>query len=83
MQQAAIAQVPQISAVLDHIASTSGCAFSRMSGSGATCFGIYPAPADAKAAARQLAAERPDWWVCFAVLGSPPQADAQLIRSTT
>ncbi|WP_433990305.1 4-diphosphocytidyl-2-C-methyl-D-erythritol kinase (plasmid) [Pseudoseohaeicola sp. NH-UV-7] len=83
MQQAAIAQVPQISAVLDHIASTSGCAFSRMSGSGATCFGIYPAPADAKAAALQLAAERPDWWVCFAVLGSPPQADAQLMRSTT
>ena len=83
MQLAAIAQVPQIKTVLDHIASTSGCLFSRMSGSGATCFGIYPTLDSARVAARRLEAERPDWWVRPTLLGAPPESAAQLMRSTT
>lgn len=40
-----------------------GADFIRMSGSGATCFGIFADGADAGAAAARLAAARPDWWV--------------------
>jgi 4-diphosphocytidyl-2-C-methyl-D-erythritol kinase len=40
-----------------------------MSGSGATCFGLYDdAEAAARAAAR-LRAERPGWWVVETMLG--------------
>ena len=39
-----------------------------MSGSGATCFGIFAAAAEAKAAARRLARRRPASWVAAAPL---------------
>lgn len=35
----------------------------RMSGSGATCFGLFDSPADAQAAATVIKANHPDWWV--------------------
>lgn len=35
----------------------------RMSGSGATCFAIYPGPRQAATAARRIAADHPDWFV--------------------
>jgi 4-diphosphocytidyl-2-C-methyl-D-erythritol kinase len=34
----------------------------RMSGSGATCFALYPEEAARDAAAARLAAAHPDWW---------------------
>ncbi|MCE0504462.1 4-(cytidine 5'-diphospho)-2-C-methyl-D-erythritol kinase [Roseivivax sp. GX 12232] len=37
--------------------------FQRMSGSGATCFGLYADLRAAEAAAQQIAAVRPGWWV--------------------
>ena len=40
-----------------------GAALSRMSGSGATCFGIFPDAPSATAAARRIAAANPRWWV--------------------
>jgi 4-diphosphocytidyl-2-C-methyl-D-erythritol kinase len=36
------------------------CLLARMSGSGATCFGLFPNAAAAEAVARALA--RPGWW---------------------
>jgi 4-diphosphocytidyl-2-C-methyl-D-erythritol kinase len=36
---------------------------SRMSGSGATCFGLCDRPAAAAAAARALADQHADWWI--------------------
>lgn len=38
-----------------------GCAFARMSGSGATCFGLFEHRRDAQEAADAIA--RPGWWV--------------------
>lgn len=35
----------------------------RMSGSGATCFGLYADDAQAAAAAQAISAAHPDWWV--------------------
>jgi 4-diphosphocytidyl-2-C-methyl-D-erythritol kinase len=40
-----------------------------MSGSGATCFGIFP-QAEAEAAAQRLRAAQPGWWVEASTLGA-------------
>ena len=40
----------------------------RMSGSGATCFGLYESDAEAIAAQTQLAAAHPDWWFATGAL---------------
>jgi len=40
-----------------------GPIFARMSGSGATCFGIFESAAKADAAARTIRSEQPDWFV--------------------
>ena len=40
-----------------------GARIARMSGSGATCFGLFESEAQAKGAARHIARERPGWFV--------------------
>lgn len=65
----ALAIVPSIGDVLDCLAATDGCRLARMSGSGATCFGLYGTEDEAKDALRRIAAERPDWWLAGGVLG--------------
>lgn len=40
-----------------------GSALARLSGSGATCFGIFADAAAAQTAARRIAAAHPRWWV--------------------
>lgn len=57
----AITARPVIGEVLQAIAATEGCALARMSGSGATCFGLYASAAQAQSAAEALT--RPGWWV--------------------
>jgi 4-diphosphocytidyl-2-C-methyl-D-erythritol kinase len=54
---------PAIDAVLGELEGTGGCLLARMSGSGATCFGIYDSQSRADAAAEAIAALRPGWWV--------------------
>jgi 4-diphosphocytidyl-2-C-methyl-D-erythritol kinase len=39
-----------------------------MSGSGATCFGLFTEPDAAREAAARLASEAPGWWVAAAPL---------------
>jgi 4-diphosphocytidyl-2-C-methyl-D-erythritol kinase len=59
LEAPAIGLVPEIA---DVMAALNGAEFARMSGSGATCFGLY-ATVDARdRAAAQLAAAHPDWW---------------------
>lgn len=60
LEPAAISLCPEIAGVLGAIRETFGCHLARMSGSGATCFGIYPDVETARAAASSLA--RPGWW---------------------
>jgi 4-diphosphocytidyl-2-C-methyl-D-erythritol kinase len=52
---------PAISDVLAAIAAQPGCLLARMSGSGATCFGLFADPAAAEHAAAVTA--RAGWWV--------------------
>ena len=66
----AIALVPEIGVVLKRVARLDGVLLPRMSGSGATCFALFPTWTEAAVAARQLRAERPDWWVGAAALSS-------------
>ncbi len=51
---------PVIDETLRAIAAQPDCLLARMSGSGATCFGLFADPAQAAAAAQRLA--RPGWW---------------------
>lgn len=60
LEPPAIALHPVIGMVLAALADVPGCLLARMSGSGATCFGLFPDAASAEAAARALA--RPGWW---------------------
>jgi len=63
---------PVIDTVLDRLAAQPGCLLARMSGSGATCFGLFPAEAPAAEAARRLSAAAPGWWVEAAPLLASP-----------
>ncbi len=63
MEPAATRLVPEI-ATLGAMLDGEGALLSRMSGSGATCFGIFGSLEKAKAAAEALSAERPDWYFC-------------------
>ena len=53
---------PAIDEVLQAI-SHSGALRARMSGSGATCFGLFADDKSAGAAAAKIAEDHPDWWV--------------------
>jgi 4-diphosphocytidyl-2-C-methyl-D-erythritol kinase len=62
--------VPQIGDVIAAIAAQSECLLARMSGSGGTCFGLFPTAQSAREAAAALSAQDPAWWVKdAAVLG--------------
>jgi 4-diphosphocytidyl-2-C-methyl-D-erythritol kinase len=60
LEPPAIALRPVIGTVLTGLAAAQGCLLARMSGSGATCFGLFADAATAEAAAGALA--RPGWW---------------------
>ncbi|MBW4024210.1 MAG: 4-(cytidine 5'-diphospho)-2-C-methyl-D-erythritol kinase [Proteobacteria bacterium] len=65
LEAPAIAVAPVIGAVIAAIRAQPGCLLARMSGSGATCFGLFPDSAAAAAAAAGLARTglaRADWW---------------------
>lgn len=63
LEAPARAILPEIDDVLAAVTETKECRLARMSGSGATCFGVYGSVTEAEAAARDLSAAHPDWWV--------------------
>jgi 4-diphosphocytidyl-2-C-methyl-D-erythritol kinase len=67
LTRAAIAVTPEIGEVLAAISVTERCLFYRLSGSGATCFGVYADGAAAKTAAAALKAQHPAWWITAAI----------------
>ncbi|MBF9231838.1 4-(cytidine 5'-diphospho)-2-C-methyl-D-erythritol kinase [Microvirga alba] len=54
---------PIIAEALKRVAGTNGCRLARMSGSGATVFGLYDNCEVAAAAAKRIARQKPEWWV--------------------
>ncbi len=73
LQAAAIGIQPVIGEVLDVLTALPGALLARMSGSGATCFAIFPTPAAAAAAASRIT--QPGWWHWGGGLYEPPQPD--------
>jgi 4-diphosphocytidyl-2-C-methyl-D-erythritol kinase len=65
----AIELEPVIAAVLSVLRKLPDCRLARMSGSGATCFGLFDSSAAASAAARTLRVGYPTWWTRATVLG--------------
>ena len=55
-------EAPGIGDVLDGLVQ-SGAMLSRMSGSGATCFGLFANKSDADKAAASIEKANPKWWV--------------------
>ena len=70
LEAPAIELEPAIAEVLSVLHGLPGCRLARMSGSGATCFGLFPTNAAAAAAARTLRVGYPQWWVRATVLGA-------------
>lgn len=63
LEAPATALVPIIGDVLAALEVQKGCLLSRMSGSGATCFGVYDSRENALDAAQLLQKAYPEWWV--------------------
>jgi 4-diphosphocytidyl-2-C-methyl-D-erythritol kinase len=63
LEQPAIRLAPVIEDVLGVIGGRANCRLARMSGSGATCFGLFEQKEEAEAAAKKIRRQYPDWWV--------------------
>ena len=83
LQAPAVRDSPAIGEVLAALDAQPACRLARMSGSGATCFGLFTRMQQAEAAAAAISAAHPDWWVQSGRLNGGQMAAPQLIRSTT
>jgi len=72
LEEPAIAIAPAIAEVLGALRTLPGCRLARMSGSGATCFALFSAAAEAIVGAETLSARHPQWWVRAGALGASP-----------
>ena len=68
LEPPAIKLVPVIGDVIAQLAQTQGCMLARMSGSGATVFGLFGSSGQAHQAAQVMRAASPDHWVAAAPL---------------
>jgi 4-diphosphocytidyl-2-C-methyl-D-erythritol kinase len=62
LEPTAVEMAPDIDDALNEL-SMAGALVTRMSGSGATCFGLFESAAQAKGAARHIGRQRPSWFV--------------------
>ena len=69
LTRAAVSRVPAITDVFDAIGVLPGCRLVRMTGSGATCFGLFDDGAATENAAKELAKSHENWWIRPVALG--------------
>ncbi len=62
---------PDIDHVLETLHHEPGCVFAQMSGSGATCFGLFNDREYAEGAAGRIAQDHPQWWVKATRIAAP------------
>ena len=74
LQDPARRLVPEIDAVIAELDACPECLLSRMSGSGATCFGLFTSLSDAERASSDISKRYPNWWVKPVKLGSMDKA---------
>jgi len=72
LEAAARALAPGVGDVLAALRDAGGATLVRMSGSGATCFGLYPGAEERTAAAARIAAWHPGWWRLESRFRAPP-----------
>ncbi|MGI9384350.1 MAG: 4-(cytidine 5'-diphospho)-2-C-methyl-D-erythritol kinase [Methyloligellaceae bacterium] len=63
LEAPALRLAPEITEARDLLAEAEGCRLVRLSGSGATWFGVFATQAEAERAAERIARDRPGWWV--------------------
>lgn len=63
--------VPEIEEAIGLLSAQEGCGLARMSGSGATVFGLFESMDDAEYAIAAIANARPGWWVRGGTINSP------------
>lgn len=71
LQPSAISLVPEIGDTIRLIERQPGCRLARMSGSGASCFGLFGKLTAARRARNAILAEVPGIWCVAVLLGSP------------
>ena len=69
LEPAALEEAPVIADVLALLRTSPGCGLARVSGSGATCFGLFDDERVAREAEARIAALHPDWWLASGRLG--------------
>ena len=69
---AATGLLPAIADVLAALEQQPPCLLARLSGSGATCFGLFAERGEAREAAAAIAAAHPGWWVVATMLTAAP-----------
>lgn len=77
LQPPAVKLVPVIGDIVAQLAEAPGCIVARMSGSGATVFGLFGSSGQAHQAAQVMRASHPDHWVAAAPLIVPQTAETQ------
>ncbi|MCP8939269.1 4-(cytidine 5'-diphospho)-2-C-methyl-D-erythritol kinase [Alsobacter sp. SYSU M60028] len=68
LEAPALRVAPAVGETLAALRATQGCRLARMSGSGATCFGLYDDCHAAARAARTLRTRHPGWWIAPTLL---------------
>jgi 4-diphosphocytidyl-2-C-methyl-D-erythritol kinase len=69
LEAPAIKLAPAVGDLLAALGTLAGCRLARMSGSGATCFGVFDGAAEARSAAEEVINKYPRWWARACVLG--------------
>ena len=75
LESAARSLQPQIGEVLNRLRRAPECKLARMTGSGATCFGVFENLAAARVAANEIVAEKQDWWAVATVTRTGAEPD--------
>ena len=63
LQAAAIRLCPDIKYIIDKLTSMKGSLYSRMTGSGSSCFAVFDEKDLAQEATNTLKRHHPDWWI--------------------
>ncbi len=79
LQATALRLQPAIGEVLDRLKKAERVQLCRMSGSGATCFGIFPDKASAIVAGELIRRDHPEWWVAGGILGDQKQRSMPVV----
>ncbi|MGB4057286.1 MAG: 4-(cytidine 5'-diphospho)-2-C-methyl-D-erythritol kinase [Alphaproteobacteria bacterium] len=67
----ALDTVPEIKNVLQSLSASKSCLLSRMTGSGASCFGLFKTQEEAKETAKKIQNDKPGWWIKSGWLNRP------------